>query len=133
MSYYQKRSILAKSDNPETIKRWHNVIRQLKEKNEDMASVEEILAEAEKNNGVLEFEFEYYTDEAFKEYEDLIKVAESSDNQDGVVVKLDSDYGSYFTTYGKVESKEFSPQEEQWITGTFASVIINMGSKKLSN
>ena len=82
MSYYQKRSILAKSNNPETVKRWHNVLRQLKEKNEDMASVEEILAEAEKNNGVLEFEFEYYTDEAFKEYEDLIKVAESSDNQD---------------------------------------------------
>lgn len=133
MSYYQKRSVLAKSNNPETIERWHNVVKQLKEKNEDMAPVEEILAAAEKNNGVLEFEFEYYTDEAFKEYEALIKVAESPDNQDGVVVKLDSDYGSYFSTYGKVESEEFTPQEEQWITGTFASVIINMESKKLSD
>ena len=133
MSYYQKRSILAKSNNPETVKRWHNVLRQLKEKNEDMATVEEILAAAEKNNGVLEFEFEYYTEEAFKEYEDLLKVAESSDNQDGVVVKLDSDYGSYFNTYGDVIAEEFLPKDEQWITGTFASVIINMESKKLSD
>lgn len=133
MSYYQKRSVLAKSDNPETVKRWHNVLRQLKEKNEEMATVEDILTAAEKNNGVLEFEFEYYTDEAFKEYEDFLKVAESSDNQDGVVVKLDSDYGSYFSTYGNVEAEEFTPQEEQWITGTFASVIINMESKKLTD
>ena len=132
MSYYQKRSVLAKSNNPETIKRWHCVVRQLKEKNEDMASVEEILAEAEKNNGVLEFEFEYYSGEAFNEYEDLLKEAESSDNEDGVVVKLDSDYGSYISTYGNVEKEVFTPKEERWSTGTFASVIINIDSEKLA-
>lgn len=133
MSYYQKRSVLAKSDNPETIKRWHSVLMQLKEKNEDMASVDEILAAAEKNNGVMDFEFEYYSDEAFKGYEDLLKEAESSDNQDGIIVKLDSDYGSYISTYGTVETEEFSPQEEQWITGTFASVIVDMESEKLAD
>ena len=132
MSYYQKRSVLAKSNNSETIKRWHSVVRQLKEKNEDMASVEEILAEAEKNNGVLEFEFEYYSGEAFNEYEDLLKEAESSDNEDGVVVKLDSDYGSYISTYGNVEKEVFTPKEERWSTGTFASAIINIDSEKLA-
>lgn len=133
MSYYQKRSVLAKTNNPETSKRWDSVLRQLKEKNEDMAPVEDILATAEKNNGVMEFEFEYYSDEAFREYENLLKEAESSDNEDGVVVKLDSDFGSYFNVYGKVDSEEFAPQEEQWVTGTFASVIINIKSERLSD
>lgn len=133
MSYYQKRSVQAKSNNPETVKRWHGVLRQLKEKNEDMASVEEILAVAEKNNGVLEFEFEYYSGEAFKEYEDLLKEAESSDDEDGVIVKLDSDYGSYISTYGNVETEEISPVDENWITGTFASVIIDIDSEKLAD
>lgn len=133
MSYYQKRSVLVKATDPEIKKRWHSVLKQLKEKNEEMSPVDEIFAEAEKNNGVLEFEFEYYSSEAFKEYEDLLKEAESTDNQDGVIVKLDSDYGSYFKTYGMVETQVLSPEGENWITGTFASVIINIGSEKLAD
>lgn len=133
MSYYQKRSVLAKINNPETKKRWHRVLKQLKETNEDMAPVDEILSKAERNNGVLEFEFEYYSGEAFKEYENLLKEADITDNQDGVVVKYDSDYGSYISTYGTVETEEFSPHEEKWITGTFASVIINIDSQKLAD
>ena len=132
MSYYQKRAVLAKIKDPEICERWHSVLKQFKEKNEDMAPVEDILSEAEKNNGILEFEFEYYSGEAFKEYEELLKEAESSDNGCGVIVKLDSDYGSYISTYGQVESEEFSPRDEQWVTGTFASVTIRMESEKLA-
>lgn len=132
MSYYQKRSVLAKTNNPETRKRWYSFLRQLKEYNEDMVPVEEIISKAERNNGFLEFEFEYYSDEAFKEYEDLLKEAESPDNQDGVIVKLDSDYGSYISTFGKVETEEISPNDEVWTTGTFASVMISIDSEKLT-
>ena len=133
MSYYQKRSVLVKTNNTETRKRWYMVLKQLKEKNEEMTPVDEIFSEAEKNNGILEFEFEYYSGDAFKEYENLLKEAESNDNQDGVVVKYDSDYGSYISTYGAVETEDFLPKEEKWITGTFASVIINIDSEELAS
>lgn len=133
MSYYQKRSVLVKTNNLDISRRWQSVLRQLKEKNEDMAPVDEILALAAKNNGVLEFEFEYYSGDTFNEFEDLLEEAKSSDNEDGVIVKLDSDYGSYISTYGTVKYEKILPQEEQWFTGTFASVIINIQSKKLAD
>lgn len=132
MSYYQKRTVSVKCNNAETKDRWNNLLNLLKETNEDMAKAEEIMAEVDNNNGLLWFEFEYYTGEAFKEFEELLELASHSDTQEGVIVKLDSDYGSYISTYGEVASEEIEPSDEEWITGTFTSMIISINPDKLA-
>ena len=96
----------------------------LREWNEDISPTlddaqvgpEEIEAAADFN--LVGFEFEYYTAEAGRLYENLLEAVDKRGEGVGAIVRYISDYASRIETYGDVEKRavDFEACNAEWCT-----------------